>query len=1145
MIPHQLKSPFSEVLKVMRGGARKIKVFGLSGSSPSFFLSEIARDGQAFCLLAPSTDRAETLFQELSFFLALGADKKTPGSPLDLKPFFFPPWDILPYEPSKPRPDRIAQRLSILHHMALKEPVCIVTTIDAFLQRVPSKSFLLGQTVHLQTGETLPLTGFTEKLVRAGYERTGAVTIQGEFSIRGGILDLYPASATTPLRIEFFGDEIESIRTFDPETQRSEHQLKTLDLGLSREDLFNANTHQTALSEYLLPEALLILDEPHDLLQNGKRFLEEAEDASVFAVKRNPKYPKASSLYLPLAHLSDAGKNRTTIDIETLFMRPDKGATRFTFETHSPSSLGFSRPGQSFTEASEGLDRLRQKQLVMLIVKNQNQATRFQKLLTDHDIPWTNWDIIRPEPFTPPSPVFLKVGTIAEGFSLSGMDIVFLTEEALTGAGGITGRHHHTPPSEHSGDERQRTALNASFEDFKPSDYVVHIDHGVGRYIGVKRLLIRQGERAAGYESDFIVIEYSGKDKVYVPLDSLNLVQKYVGLNASAVKIDKLGGSRWAKTKARVRKEIKEMTQELLELYANREVLKGHAFATPDSDAEVFAAAFEYDETPDQMRTIQEVIADMEKPKPMDRLVCGDVGYGKTEVAMRAAFHAVMDGKQVAMVVPTTLLAEQHHQTFARRFSPFPVEVAVLSRFISRGDQRKTLTALKKGQVDILIGTHRILQKDVAFRDLGLIVVDEEHRFGVRHKEWLKQKRKEVDVLTLTATPIPRTLQMALAQVRDLSVIETPPADRLAIRTIMAPFDPTIIREVVFRELVRGGQVFFLHNRVHNVERFGTFLSELLPEAKIGIAHGQMPESMLEKVMHKFLNKEYNLLLTTTIIESGIDIPSANTIIINDADRFGLSQLYQLRGRVGRSGEQAYAYLLVREDRVLTEEARQRLQAIQEFTDLGSGFRVAARDLEIRGAGSLLGHEQSGQIAAIGFELYLDMINEMVRDLQGTPIEKKIEPSLHFRISAFIPEDYISDSYQRLSVYRRLSSCDDLAEIQVIREEMEDRYGTLPDAVQHLLQVIQLKGMAKGLKITKLEERGHVIRFSFDSSIEQAESGVFGVDPLALLSQFQGKIQFIDPYSFELGIKSTHWDDIYLETALCLKALQERSRPAK
>ncbi|MFQ5780148.1 MAG: transcription-repair coupling factor, partial [Nitrospiria bacterium] len=1133
MMIHQLHAPtFSSVMALIEAGEQKIKINGLWGSSEAFFLSSLVREGRSFCLIAPSYAQAEQMVQEVRFFVEI--DPVLPPPSFEL--LFFPPWDILPYEPASPRPDWIAQRLATLHRLALGKTACVVTSIEAFLQRVVSKALLNERQEIIHTGTAQSMESLIERLYQVGYEVTGGVTQPGELAVRGGIVDLFPPTETSPVRIEFYGDRIESIRTFDPESQKSIRPIDCVEIILGRENIFDQNYYRIPFSDYLPLEALLVLDEPDEVIQKGRRFLEEAEDGALFAGRRNAKYPKFDDLYLPLSHLADVGNGRTTIDLESLSLRQERGAKRFTFDTHSVSSLGLGRPGQPFSEVIQILDSFRRDHIVIVSVRSQVQLTRFKHLFSDHEIPWGVWENEKGRPISFPSPIFLTIGPIGEGFSLPEVKVVFLIEKLLLGTGAAPHLRRQKSRGRATELKDKRRSFLSSFRDLRPSDYVVHLHHGIGRYIGLKRLSIRQEERGLQQASDFLVLEYAGGDKVYVPLDSLDLVQRYIGLEGHPPRVDRLGGAHWNKIKERVRSEIKKMTQELLELYAEREVVTGHSFSTPVSLAEEFAVAFEYEETPDQLRTIEEVIADMEKGKPMDRLVCGDVGYGKTEVAMRAAFHAVMDNKQIAVVVPTTLLAQQHFKIFSERFAPFPVRVEVLSRFRSRRDQKEIVAALAEGRVDILIGTHRLLQKDIQFRDLGLVIIDEEHRFGVRHKERMKQIRKQVDVLTLTATPIPRTLQMALARVRDLSVIETPPADRLSIRTILAPFDPAIIREAIFRELVRGGQVFFVHNRVHNIEQIGKFLAELIPEAKIGIAHGQMREQALEGVMLKFLSKEYNLLLTTTIIESGIDIPSANTIIINDAERFGLAELYQLRGRVGRSGEQAYAYLLVREGRILTEESRQRLQAIQEFTELGSGFRIAACDLEIRGSGNLLGREQSGQIAAVGFELYLRMIDEMVKELKGAPVKEEIEPTLQFRISAYIPEEYISDAYQRLAIYKRLSSCEDLSEVESIRTELEDRYGPLPDPLGHLLQIIQLKRLAKPIHILKIEEMARTVLFVFDESTPLSES-----DFHRFLNRFKEKIHFTSPYSFELRPRSKAWEDLFLETAHCLKTFQERT----
>ncbi len=1115
-------SLFAPVLDAIANGERKIKTDGLWGASEAFLLSHIARQGRPFCLVAPSHPQAERIYQELCFFLGLYPTPPGPyPTPMEVR--FFPPWDILPYEPATPRPDLIAQRLATLHRLAHGGGVCVVTSVEAFLQKVISKAALHDKSQTLKKGQEISKETLMTSLCSAGYETAEPVTQPGEASFRGGIIDLYPPASPHPVRIELFGDQIESLRLFDPESQRSIKAIDAIHVMPGREDLTDPCFYQTPLSDYLSSDTLLIFDEPDEVIQKGRRFLEEAADNALFG-QRNSKYPKVGDLCLPLSHLSAAGVGRTIIDLESLSLRQEAGAKRFTFDSHSLPSLGLGQPGQPFSEVVEVINILLRDHFVMLVATSENQLTRFQHLFSDHDLPWVRSE--EEGEVHHSSAIALKVGTLYEGFSLPRMKVAFLTEEALTGG---TPMHRREAKNARS----MGRALLASFEELKTGDYIVHLHHGIGRYIGLKRLSIRQQERGPAYDADFLVLEYAGRDKVYVPLDAVNLISRYIGPEGNAPQLDPLGGVRWAKAKERVRGKIREMTQELLKLYAEREIAAGHPFSTPSSLAEAFSAAFEYEETPDQLTAIEEVISDMQRPKPMDRLICGDVGYGKTEVAIRAAFHAVMDNKQVAVLAPTTLLVQQHYQTFSKRFSPYPVKVGMLSRFNSRQEQRATIADLKRGGVDILIGTHRMLQKDIAFLDLGLLVIDEEHRFGVRHKERFKQMKKQIDVLTLTATPIPRTLQMSLAQMRDLSTIETAPAHRLSIRTILAPFDPNIIREAIFRELVRGGQIFFVHNRVQQIAKIGEFLAHLVPEARIGIAHGQMREALLEEVMLKFITKEYNLLVSTAIIESGLDIPSANTIIINDADRFGLADLYQLRGRVGRSEEQAYAYLLVREGKILTEESRQRLKSIQEFTELGSGFRIAARDLEIRGAGNLLGGEQSGYIRDVGLELYMKMIEAAVRELKGTPLCDEVEPELRLMVSAYIPEEYVPDTCQRLSIYKRLSAGGPSDEIEPIRCEMKDRYGPLPDVAEHLLQVTQLKRMAKSVHLLKIEEGDKTLSFLFDSSAEVNEDHL-----KKLVSAFGGRLHFTSSHAFEITIRDGSWRDHFLDAAFALSILK-------
>ena len=1115
---------FEELFEAIAGGARKIKINGLWGSSEAYFLSRLLEKKIPFCLVTPSALNAQKMGQEIAFFAQ--------HEGIHSRVTHFPAWDILPYEPGAPRPDLVAQRLAILHRLALGEQISLVTSVDAFLQKVLDKSFLLFRSTPLKEGATIERDGLIKALFDNAYERVETVATPGEYVSRGGIIDFFSPTSETPIRADFFGDTIESLRTFDPVTQKSIARIDSAVIIPGRENLADPNFCKMSLADYLSPDTLLIYDEPDAVALKGKQFFQEVEEGFLFAKKKTP-----SSIIpaLPSNHLLQAGLKRTVIDLESLSIGSDRNAKRFMFNIPALSSLGLGRFGQSFADGIERLNQLRTDHSLIVAVRNQIQMDRFKRIFDDYNLPFSLWDAATPVSF--PAPVFLAIGDIAEGFSLPQLKTIFLTDEVLSGHSG-----KKKGPSKDVADNR--SLLFASISDLKIKDAVVHTDHGIGIYLGIKRLMVSQEEWKKGgekLEADFLQLEYAGGDKLYVPLDALNRVQKYIGSEGSAPPLDKLGGSsRWARTKEKVKKGIIEMTQELLNLYAERAVAEGHAFV-PTAHLQEFAAAFPYEETPDQMLAIEEIIKDMQSDKPMDRLICGDVGYGKTEVAMRAAFLAAMDNKQVAVLVPTTLLAMQHGETFTKRFSPFPVKVVVLSRFRSHSEQKAILSDLKKGAIDIVIGTHRLLGKDVSFLDIGLIIVDEEHRFGVRHKERLKQLRKEVDVLTLTATPIPRTLQMAMAAMRDMTVIATPPVNRLSIRTVLAPFDPKLIREIVFRELVRGGQVFFVHNRVHNIVAIGEMLATLIPEAKIGIAHGQMPEHHLEDVITKFINKEYTLLLTTTIIESGLDIPSANTIIINNADKFGLAELYQLRGRVGRSDEQAYAYLLVQEEAMMTETARLRLTALQEFSELGAGFKIAARDLEIRGAGSLLGSEQSGQVAAVGFDLYLKMIEERAQELRGTVTVKTVESKVELKCSAFIPEEYLPDPHQRLTLYRRLSSAKSQTQIDEIQTELRDRYGALPEPLAHLLEVVSLKILSHDSHVIRVTQEDKSVLFVLDETVPQKGGTPPAEDAFKnLMKKFKNRIKLKTSFSFELTLTDTSHEGVFCEIFDCLTILNPK-----
>ena len=687
------------------------------------------------------------------------------------------------------------------------------------------------------------------------------------------------------------------------------------------------------------------------------------------------------------------------------------------------------------------------------------------------------------------------IGRLSEGFAWQELGLAFITEEE------IFGKKVHRP----SAPKSKAAPFLSTFKELKPGDFVVHTDYGVGEYQGLTHISVD------GFETDFLTLRYEPDAKLYVPLYSLDKVQKYIGVEGSAPKLDKLGAPAWARTKEKARKDILEMAQQLVAIYAAREAMQRPSFSPPDNLYREFESAFPYEETPDQQKAIEDVLADLQRPRPMDRVVCGDVGYGKTEVALRAAFKAVEDGYQAAVLVPTTLLADQHFRTFSQRLAPFSVRVDMLSRYRTKAEQKGTLKGLKSGTVDMVIGTHRLLQKDIAFKNLGLLVVDEEHKFGVKHKERIKEFKKLVDVLTLTATPIPRTLHMSLAGIRDLSIIQTPPLDRQAIQVVLARFGKRVVREAITHELARGGQVFFVHNRVQGIERMADFIRNLVPGARVGIAHGQLKENELEDVMTKFLAGDLNVLVTTTIIESGIDIPTANTIIINRADRFGLADLYQIKGRVGRSRDKAYAYLLAPADEALSDVARKRLRAIQELSELGAGFRIAAQDLESRGAGNLLGRQQSGHIAAVGIDLYTQMMEEAMAELRGEVVSEEPDTIITMRASAFIPEDYIRDVSLRLAAYKEISSVTNEAELKDLADDLRDRYGVLPEPAANLLEIMGVKLIAKQARVARIDAGRELVTITF------AENA--GISPdrvMTLLKRHKGKIKLVPEYTLQI-----------------------------
>ena len=1137
------------ILNALRSRQGRPGLTGLHGSTTGFSLTLLARElADTSWLIVTATDEAaERLYEDLRFFHAM----------LGLSPealALFPEWETLPYESTPPHVELIARRMRTLHRLVGSggasgtrlagdgSRTTLVTSVPALVQRLLPASVFSEACLRIRPGDTLERETLASRLLRLGYRRGSVVEIPGEFSIRGGIVDIYSTAYPDPLRAEFLGDTLESVRFFDTATQKSTGKLDHAWLLPARE-LISPEPGPTGLAalppdaEWRAPELyprmetlldyfrtppVIVWHQPQDLARKAKEFYDEAVDAYARhgSHAEGGPYPTPDRLYLPWSAILERTQPWPDLAMEPLASLDASRQPVVTFPAQSPSSVGLARRGLPFSDTLATLDRLRGMGTVLLVARSRGQVDRLLALFAEHDLPATGWT---PQSWTaaPASPshklpFYLLHGDLSAGFISAEGRFVVVTEEELF----AKGMRHRPPP------KSKAATFLSSLEDLNTGDYVVHVQHGIGRYQGLRRLSVQ------GFESDYLVLEFVGGDKLYVPLDRLNQVQRYSGAEGHVPRMDRLGGTSWARTTARVKKGIEEMAQELVELYANRELLHRSEYDEDTSMTREFEAAFEYEETPDQLRAIEDIRRDLESPKPMDRLVCGDVGYGKTEVAMRAAFKAVENNRQVAVLVPTTLLAQQHYDNFTQRFGPFPARVGLLSRFQTPGEIKATLRDLAAGTLDVVIGTHRLLQKDVQFRNLGLVIIDEEQWFGVRHKERLKQLRTQVDVLTLTATPIPRTLQMAMSGVRDLSVIETPPAGRLAIRTQVLRFSERAVREAIVREMGRGGQTFFVHNRVQTMERMAAWLQELVPQARVVMAHGQMDERLLESVMVKFLHREADVLVTSSIIQSGLDVPNANTILVNRADTFGLAQLYQLRGRVGRAGHQAYAYFFMPDDGALSGDAQKRLVAIQEFTELGSGFRIAAADLEIRGAGNFLGKEQSGHIAAVGLDLYLQMMEQSVQRLKGTVMEEEPDPTLHLNVSAFIPEDYVGDAHQRLSLYKRLASSPQVGDLALLHGEIQDRYGPLPDPVERLFEVMQVRLLAKSLRLASIDMKQGAVAFAFDPKATLPEAGI-----RQLMDRYQRRLRLLSPLSFELQMPEQEWSARFPELTTALQTL--------
>jgi transcription-repair coupling factor (superfamily II helicase) len=1117
----------------------RVCLTGLHGSMPACALALLAQmqpsgadRARSWVVLTATDESAERIYNDLRFFHDLM------GRPAE-SVAWFPEWETLPYESTAPHVGLIARRMTTLHRLCTAPPVFLVTSVSAAMHRLMPRRTFQEAVMRFTAGGTCEREPLTAGLLRLGYRRVSVVEIPGEFSIRGGIVDIFSTAYPDPVRVEFLGDTIESIRLFDAATQTSIRKVSEAWVLPAREYLRPTDApdsaapippdaewyapdlypHMESLFDYLAGPSVLALDQPGSLEKACATAWEQIDDGYLRHADRTVAhpYPSPERLFLTWNDIRDRADGLPMLALEPLTAPDDSWDSVYACSARTPASVGLGIRGTPFSQTLTLLEHLRDEHRTVLVARSRGQVDRLLALLREHDLPADEW---RPSAWSRRTagrpPFYVVHGELSAGFISAELRLAILTEEELFAKGA---RHKPQPKS-------KTATFLSSLEDLDVGDYVVHVQHGIAKYRGLKRLSVQD------FESDFLVLEFAGGDTLYVPLDRLNHVQRYSGAEGHVPRLDRLGGTSWARTTARVKKDIEEMAQELIELYANRELVKRNAYGGPSTLYHEFEAAFEYEETPDQLKAIEDIARDMESTKPMDRLVCGDVGYGKTEVAMRAAFKAVEHGRQVAVLVPTTLLAHQHYDNFAERFAPFPTRVALLSRFQSPKESKAILKDIAAGTIDVVIGTHRLLQKDVAFRDLGLVIIDEEQWFGVKHKERLKQLRTQVDVLTLTATPIPRTLQMAMSSVRDLSIIDTPPAGRLAIKTEVVRLSDKIVRDAILRELGRGGQVYFVHNRVETMERTGAWLRQLVPEARMVMAHGQMNAKPLEAVMLKFVRHEADVLIASAIIQSGLDVPKANTIIVNRADTFGLAQLYQLRGRVGRSGEQAYAYFLIPDEGTLTGDAQKRLVAIQQFTELGSGFRIAAADLEIRGAGNLLGRQQSGHIAAVGLDLYMQMVEQAVQRLKGQVVEEEPDPTLTLPVSAFIPESFVADPHQRLSLYKRLTACGQVGDLALLHGEVQDRYGLPPEPVERLFEVMQLRIHAKRLKLASIEVHPSAATITLGPKAVIQEAAVH-----RMMDRLKNRLRFLGPLSFEVRMPHDDWPFVFAELNATLQSL--------
>ncbi len=1116
----------------------------VSGATPPVRALAVAaaarglRDGVVLHVVPNDAD-IETAVSDIRFFL--GALEGSADAVVEQHVLPFPSPQVDPYRGFQPHLKVASARARALHALVTSKVRVIVASATGLLTRLPDPAALLLSSCEITPGIDIDPQALANTLVAGGYEPADPVDAHGEFARRGGILDVFPAGEELPIRIEFIGDTVESIRRFDPGTQRSVETLDRFGLVPVRE-VTGPGTVTSNLFQFLSTHKSQVwLSEPADVQKQIEAAWEQVQTSYADATERQKGAPKAppAELMLSWPEVERALDGATVLEELDLRDPFDSAQGRPGSGIRGPGS-GVRGPGSGVRDPGSGIrdrkelalsaqpvasfhgriadwvadvrDAQKRGDLVVFVAGTHGRAERTVELLKDYDVRAVMatgaGDVVS-------GAVLVGEGWLSRGFRLKyreaeGNELQALTIYVETDI--FEEERLRLRSGQGRGIERRKRSLAATFlsdlRDLKVNDLIVHVDHGIGQFVGLKQISVANGDVV----QEFLELRYHGGAKLFVPVERLDLIQKYTGAASQA--LDRLGGQTWEKAKSKVKKAMRDMAEELLKLYAARKAVPGHAFGADTHWQEEFEGAFEFELTVDQATAVADIKRDMESSTPMDRLLCGDVGYGKTEVAMRAAFKAVMDGKQVAFLAPTTVLASQHLKTLTDRFAAFPATIDMVSRFRTKLEIKETLEALAAGRLDVIVGTHRLLSKDVQFKDLGLLVVDEEQRFGVAHKERIKQMRKKVDVLTMTATPIPRTLNMSLVGIRDMSVIETPPKDRLSIQTNVVKFDSAVIARAIRAEIARGGQVFFVHNRVESIYSMGNLIQRLVPEARVVIGHGQMAEDTLEKAMLDFMTHKCDVLLSTTIVENGLDIPNANTIVINRADRYGLSQLYQLRGRVGRSDRAAYAYLLIPPEEALSPVARKRLSAIKEFSDLGSGFRVAALDLEIRGAGNLLGGEQSGTIDAVGFEMYMKLLEETIRELKGEDLEDDVRATVNLKVDFRLDENYVPDINQRLMIYRRMAAARSEEEIAKNVDEIRDRYGPTPTAVLNLADFARIRVLADNLGIETVDRDGPLVVFKFRDKAK--------VDPMRLIGLVQERadLTLLPPSTVKLDLRA-------------------------